>query len=502
MRFSILLIPGIALALASCFPSTELGSGSIACETDNECAPGFRCFTRRCISNDQLPPDGPATAADASVPSTATDASLPDGPLPPDGGSEDVRGDASSGDAADAAPSDSASPENSGPGDTDSNCGGPCTLPNSFSECSEGRCVIIECKSGFFDIDFNPSNGCEYACAGTIGVAEVCDTADNNCNGLTDEGFNLNADSQNCGKCGRQCPGGANASPVCRSGNCGLACEPGFSDANQDPKDGCESKTCIPTNNGVEICDLVDNNCDGAVDEGIAKNLAGSCGPQCLKCEFANASALCVNGKCQMGDCQPGFADLNKSPQDGCESACGVTGAPEVCDGRDNNCNGRVDEGFDLSRDINNCGKCGTTCPAVSHGTPVCQGGKCGVVCDNFWKPNAAGTACLCESSQACGDASFLCHPDGLCRKKDFSTQCLNDSDCPSEYSRCDPDHRFCYSTAGSCSGNGSGAGVNCRPKSSCDWGGPVISGSKKCKCGGVQDCSPGLNCTAGLCRP
>jgi hypothetical protein len=48
-------------------------------------------------------------------------------------------------------------------------------------------------------------------------------------------------------------------------------------------------------------------------------------------------------------------------------------GAAEICDYKDDNCNGQVDEGFNLQTDKNNCGSCGNTC---SSGY-VCNSGKC-----------------------------------------------------------------------------------------------------------------------------
>src|SRR6056297_1674208 len=96
----------------------------------------------------------------------------------------------------------------------------------------------------------------------------------------------------------------------------------------------CDDNDPAINPNAQEICDGVDNNCDGQVDEGV------------LNVYYADAD----------GD---GFGDASVpteacSPPDGfvadntdCDDtqASVYLGAPELCDGLDNNCDGQVDEG-------------------------------------------------------------------------------------------------------------------------------------------------------------
>jgi len=75
---------------------------------------------------------------------------------------------------------------------------------------------------------------------------------------------------------------------------------------------------CIPTE---EVCDEVDNNCDGDIDE-------CGCPPPCIPTE-----EVCDEAD---NDCD-GVID-----ECGCPPACIPT--EEVCDGADNNCDGDIDE--------------------------------------------------------------------------------------------------------------------------------------------------------------
>ena len=89
---------------------------------------------------------------------------------------------------------------------------------------------------------------------------------------------------------------------------------------------------------GEEVCDERDNDCDGDTDEGLL-NSCGVCGEP-------DPEEVCdgMDNDCD-GDTDEGL--LN---------SCGECGADpeEVCDGVDNDCDGDTDEGL-----LNSCGECG-----------------------------------------------------------------------------------------------------------------------------------------------
>jgi len=134
--------------------------------------------------------------------------------------------------------------------------------------------------------------------------------------------------------------------------------------------------TCTPTNGGVEICDGVDNDCNGAADDPFNLQVdpenCGKCGVSCI---LPGALTICELGKCKYLGCAPGFHDMNKDQKDGCEYPCVATGA-ELCDGKDNDCNGKTDETFDLQTDVDNCGACGNACQ-LANAVVKCEGGTC-----------------------------------------------------------------------------------------------------------------------------
>ena len=258
---------------------------------------------------------------------------------------------------------------------------------------------------------------------------EVCDGADNNCSGSIDESFNLTSSPLHCGACNYRCSDYIpNAVSTCKSSVCVVvSCLPGFYDL--DPmQPGCEY-ACTPQNGGVKTCgSLVDNDCNGTVDASefdVQSNPinCGDCGHNCEVYKPFGTQLLspeCVTGSCRF-ECLPNYYDRDGDlptlgeASNGCKSYCEVTSPTELCDGEDNDCNGLVDEGFNLQTDAANCGACGRSCEALKGANTVvtgCAAGTCQFACAvGFVDLNgdlafgSAGNGCECQvSAEVCGD--------------------------------------------------------------------------------------------------
>ena len=151
-------------------------------------------------------------------------------------------------------------------------------------------------------------------------AAEVCNTIDDNCNGQIDEGVTTTyyADTDNDGF------GNPN--------NTTEACSPpaGYVSDNTD----CDDSNSLININATEICNNLDDNCDGQIDEGVTlvffadvdgdgygdvNNITNACTPP---------TGYVVDNT----DCNDAVASINP-------------GASEVCNNTDDNCNGQIDEG-------------------------------------------------------------------------------------------------------------------------------------------------------------
>lgn len=66
-------------------------------------------------------------------------------------------------------------------------CGNSCTRPNSVGTCANGMCSFV-CAAGFYDLNNDPMDGCEYACTFTS-ATDLPDLSfvDANCDGIDGE---------------------------------------------------------------------------------------------------------------------------------------------------------------------------------------------------------------------------------------------------------------------------------------------------------------------------
>ncbi len=293
-------------------------------------------------------------------------------------------------------------------------CGNRCpNVLHAIPVCRMGGCTV-DCDPDYYDRNRDPSDGCEFHCASDSPV-ELCDDHDNNCDGRNNEGFDLNGDVNNCGMCGTVCRF-TRASANCVMGVCQLgACESGYLDLDGNPANGCEYGPCFRTMPDTEVCDGVDNNCNGMTDEGVDRMMdpmnCGACG---FVCRIPNGTAGCAMGRCTVASCATGFRDIDGDPTNGCEWVCGnldgSTG-PETCDNRDNNCNGMIDEGV-TEACMASCGSGTRTCVLGSFGAcsgripspEICNGvdDDCNGMADEGLPPITCGVGACMRTVAAC----------------------------------------------------------------------------------------------------
>ena len=170
------------------------------------------------------------------------------------------------------------------------------------------------------------SGGMFGSCVGEVTPQpELCNSLDDNCDGQTDEG-----NPEGGGACNTGLPG------VCAAGT--SECQGGGLSCNQNQQASAET------------CNGLDDNCDGATDEGNPGG-GGACS--------TGLPGICNQGTLQ---CQTGTLNcLQDNPS-----------TEETCNGLDDDCDGSTDEGNPGGGGDCNTGLQGICAP----GTLVCQGGS------------------------------------------------------------------------------------------------------------------------------
>ncbi len=257
----------------------------------------------------------------------------------------------------------------------------------------------------------------------------------------------------------------AAAAVVCDDGGANCACDPGkFKlpvDCYTGPKGtgnkgACKSGKRTCTGAGItsdcvgqttptpEVCDYLDNDCNGIVDDvpgtsALSADAGGApvvdlCQAPSCDPKYTDAGIGCYNGT-ERNVCKAGSKVCGAGRQLTCQSFTGIVPQMETCNGWDDDCNDLVDDGLDnlgkcdvdpdagftgadggavLGECLNGTGHCadgGQYCPPSDPVVEKCNGkdDDCNGKVDDKSCPNSFSNYCCHSGSYyTCGSSSYI----------------------------------------------------------------------------------------------